>query len=281
MRICLAILATCVVLGGSGYRIEGAAADPLPVTFLSPANGASVAPFGLLRFEFTTSPLPAGSSLGNVFADISTGDAVGEYGELLPSARVDLFQLRETSAGSNTFSGSTERISPPVGSLNRITYYWQIRAGRIDTGGPCPPCLSAREELSPVFTLTVAPTIGTLRPAPGESTEPSGTGPPAAAALTLAQSYADVKSVIARETGHPAHRLRESCRREDAASVSCQVRWTSTRPLSSRTRVYAGTMRLSVATGALHFSFVGLASREACVHRLGMRHCALHVHWAA
>jgi hypothetical protein len=265
--VCLAMAATVGVLVTPAH-----AAEVLPVTSVSPANGATIPlPTEGIRFEIQ-SPIVFNSPecVGLPYLAVSSQNVLNQIpgsrdeGHLATDFQVDFRQ----TVPSQAYPGLLWAVSNfvPNGrwwSSTPGTYYWQVE-------GSC--LVGSREYLSPVYSLTIAP------PAPAPSPPPVA---PAATPhlLSVEEAYLSIKSIIRESTGRSAHRLSDRCTSRNTYAVACKAGWASTVHLSSSTLLYSGNFFLEQQSNGFHTSFIGHRERSGCKRRLGVRRCASNVHW--
>jgi hypothetical protein len=128
-----------------------AAADPLPVTTTSPANGATI--MGLtgagqsVPFE-VTSPL---ADLTGVYVEVASQPApLGQDGTLAADFELDYFPLQESDAYPGTYRGLSN--DGRAWAQTPGTYYWQVQGFEVDRSAGYPVW---RRVVSPIFALTV------------------------------------------------------------------------------------------------------------------------------
>lgn len=241
----------------------------LQIEALSPPIGSSfeegqggpwvmIAAHGLRFVHIYVAFSPQTGSDGHALSDL---DRAGE------------FFFNESTTDEGVY---TSYEGPP--RLGAGTYYWQMEAGAVS------------EYQTPIYSFVVVPKA--VLPSPAEAPPPASppapppASPPAATppvwsvtpTIPFARAYADVKSIIRRRTGHPAHHLSDSCT-FDSRVVTCQASWTSAWPRSSRTLLYAGTFKLEPRSAGYQFSFSGRKKRYGCARPSGAKQCASKVHW--
>jgi hypothetical protein len=236
---------------------------------ITPANGATLVAGARVLFEvMIPEPVP------NIEVEVASQDSVGPTGELASTVRlerIEMFKVSLTSPG--TYRGTS--AVPPLGGWSSApgTYYWQLRVPYVEVSGGQ---LHAHEELSPVFSLVIAPLPSTVAPTEGTGAHPGLTAPPT---LTLTESYNRVKLLIRTRTGHIAHHLSDHCTRKSGAEVACKATWLSALPRPSNAVRYAGTFVIDARSDGIHSSFAGFGERLGCVRRRGSKRCAFRVHW--
>ncbi len=239
------------------------AAEPLPVSSTSPANGATIPlPTGPVPFEVVV-PVTHPYSMS---VEVSTQNIPGQDGSLADDYRKDFFSLFKSDAYPTIYRGQSEYVAGGNWwSSTPGTYYWQVHAYYSDGEAPY-----FHDYLSPVYTLVIAPAAAP----PSVAESPPGTIAP----LTLSESYAAVKEIIRNETGKPAHHLSNKCRKTSTYRAICQADWTSSARTTASTFLYSGTFGLIAGT-TNHFLFLGLRARYGCAKRHGARRCAHKVSW--
>jgi hypothetical protein len=243
------------------------AAEPLPITSTSPADGATIPiPDGLIVFQFTT-PLDLDD------AHIVVGTQLEQDGTLARSDEVDYFTVDVSDSDPRTY----REVASYSWTQHPGTYYWQIEARRpgepeeSELGSePRPPKID--RYLSPVYSLVIAGRSAVPPPQP-----PSAPGftPPI---LTLSESYSAVERIVKERSGDHADRLHDKCHRESQNTATCEASWALSYRASAPTWQYVGDFQLEART-VLRFSFTGRRARYGCVRRLGVKHCATKVHW--
>lgn len=244
------------------------AAEPLPVTSVSPADGATIPlPSGPVPFELVS---PSPERLWNVNVEVSTQNIPGQDGSLADDFKKDFFSLFQSDAYPTIYRGQSGYVGGGYWwDSTPGTYYWQIHA---TTMSPL------AEYLSPVYTLTItAPAPPPTSPAPPQT--PPATSVEAAPTITIVEAYAAVKEIIRKQTGRSAHHLSDKCRRTSQSEATCKAAWSSAARLSSSTLLYAGSFYLSREPQGNYFSFQGLRERYGCAKRYGTKHCASQVRW--
>src|SRR3954467_5651377 len=102
------------------------ALDPLPLSAVSPANGAfrPPTPTGGIAWQFTVTGPPPGADLAVTVSPAPTG---GPDGTLPIETRLDFFRLTENPAAPGQFSGLSDP-GPNAWAGHLGVYYWQAGA---------------------------------------------------------------------------------------------------------------------------------------------------------
>jgi hypothetical protein len=251
------------------------AADPLPLTSATPADGAVVAPkaSGGVPWQITTTGLPPDAS---VLVTVSTSPATEADGMTLSDEnRVDFFFLSASETTPGAYSGLSDP-GPNPWSANAATYYWQVRATWTDAASMFHAAVSKIERL----------VIGTAPPAapPPPSGQPSAPGQsPSSTRTTLAMSALDatfyVRAVIRRRTRRQPRNLLYRCARRSSRSFRCRPSWRDSRNMYSATVTFTHTRtgQRIVARG----TFSGRRATRRCARRRTVRSCGRPFRWHA
>ena len=238
-----------------GVASSSARADELPITSISPPNGARIPPSPSGVSFHVESPIVfnGNACLGIARLAVSTQnvlDQVAGNGALAFDFVVEYPSMTSSQAVPGLDYATTARPLP-IG-----VYYWQVT-------GSC--FLTFVNYVSPVYTFTVdyAPTPPPVAPATPHP-------------LSIEEAYLSVKSIITETTGRSAHRLRDHCASRNIYTVACKASWASSQRLSSSTLLYSGNFFLEQQLDGFHTSFVGRRSRHRCIR--GKR-CTSSVHW--
>jgi hypothetical protein len=214
-----------------------------------------------------------------MYVAVASQDALDPEGVLATGVVLERFSLAENTANPGTFEGKS--LFPPANqgwSFTPGTYYWQASAVYTEVSGTK---LQPHEELSPVFTLVLAPPASAL---PGGESPPPAPLPPAQSpqlspTLTLPQSYRQVGRIIKQKTGRNAHHLRDTCVQTGLATVTCKATWLTAWPPDVDTTRFIGTFHLQARMEGLRYSFVGLRERLGCTRRHKAKRCASRLRW--
>ncbi len=233
------------LLGCGVLTAPSLAVEPLPVTSVSPADGATIpVPSGPVPFELVSST----PGLWNVSVEVATQNIPGQDGSLANDFQVDFFSLFRSDAFPTVYRGQSGYVAGGYWWNSAPgTYYWQIHA---TTTSPY------AEYLSPVFTLTIATPF-----------------------LSLSEASFVVKTFILEQTRHRAHHLLDKCQRTSQANVTCKASWMSAAHVSSSTLVYAGYFAIEARADNNYVRFLGLRERYGCASHHGSKRCATKVHW--
>ena len=242
------------------FQSSTLAAEPLPVTSVSPASGVTIPlPSGPIPFEVVV-PVAHPYEMSIEVAKQST---LGPDGSL--AQRVDYFSANE-STGMTTFRGNSNYASGGAWSSAPGTYFWQIDAHYLSVVP-----FESHTYLSPVYTLTIAREVP---PPPAELAPPASTP-----ILPLAEAYAAIKEIIKHRSGHAAHHLQDKCRRTSQSQATCNATWLTAVHVSPNALVYSGDFHLDERVAGNYFTFLGIRARIGCSERFGVKHCASRVHW--
>lgn len=243
------------------------AAEPLPLTGVSPANGAfrPPTPTGGIAWQLTVSGPPPGA---DVAVTVASSPVTGPDGTLPNDNRLDFFFLSENPAAPGQFSGLSDP-GPNAWSANVGTYYWQVVATWTDAAGVFHSAASAVELLN----------IGTPPPAP----PPSAAGGGGATRTTLAMSSLDapfyVRRLIRLRTRRRPVGLHYGCKRLDSRSFRCRPTWRDRRNVYSATATLTHTR--SGPRVVARATFTGRRASRACVRRRSVRSCGVRFRWRA
>jgi hypothetical protein len=251
-----AITAVMVV---SGVFVSPALArEAIPnIWAVSPANGAVIPASSVpVNFEINSTPL------SKAYVTVAEHNRTNPDGTLI--FENDFFPLSPVRLveGNPPLQRGVSSIGAGWPAYPG-TYYWQVESSAPD---------AFREYISPVYSLTISPSLPTASPAPAAPSPPK-------ARPTLPEAYATVKQIITRHTGHRPRYLSDKCHLRGSAKVTCDAAWFSQSPVTSRTTEYAGTFSLGVPPTTSHFSFEGVRALNGCLDRFSVRHCASKVRW--
>ena len=244
------------------------ALDPLPLSAVSPADGAFVppTPTGGIPWQFTVAGPPPDA---NVSVTISTSPTTGPDGTLPTDNRVDFFFLTADPAAPTVFAGRSDP-GPNAWSAALGTYYWQALATWTDAGGVFHSAGSKIERV----------VIGT--PPPAAPTPPPSL-PAASRRATLAMSSLDatfyVRAVIRLRTRRQPVRLRYGCRRLNSRSFRCRPTWRDRRNVYSATATF--THARSGQRIVARATVSGLRASRTCTSRRSVRSCGRRFNWRA
>jgi hypothetical protein len=245
--------------------------EPLPLTGVSPANGAfrPPTPTGGLAWQFTVTGPPAGA---DVTVTVSPNPTTGPDGTLPTETRLDFFRVSEDPAAPGHFTGLSDP-GPNAWSADLGTYYWQAVATWTDAAGVFHSAASAIEKL----------TIGT----PPATPPPSPTGGPGGAGstrATLAMSSLDapfyIRTLIRRRTKRTPAGLHYACKRLKSSSFRCRPTWRDSRNVYSRTTATLTHVR-SGGRVVAHATLTGLRASRTCTRRRSVSSCGVRFTWKA
>jgi hypothetical protein len=141
MRRSLAAIIAAVMLTCAPASL---AAEPLVVTSVSPANGATLPPSQAIPFEVVVAtPLAY-----EMHIEVSSQNILGQDGGLANDFQADYFRTVQSDAYPSIFRGQSVNAWPSAPGR----YYWQVDVAYSD---PTPPYY--RTGLSPVYSFVVAP----------------------------------------------------------------------------------------------------------------------------
>jgi hypothetical protein len=166
-------LAACLATAAAAVSVHAPAAsaapEPLPITSMSPENGALISPlppgYGESSWSVTVSPIPLPGAL-EVSVIVTLTPKTGTDGVHLSDTDLEqLCQLNPsgTDIGVYQIRGCTNNSHAQWTTIPG-TYYWQFWGSMYIFS----PCCEHREYVSPIFTITV----GYPPPPPMESPSP-------------------------------------------------------------------------------------------------------------
>jgi hypothetical protein len=250
------------------------ALDPLPLSALSPANGAfrPQTPTGGIAWQFTVTGPPPGA---DVAVTVSPAPTVGPDGMLPIETRLDFFRLTENPAAPGQFSGLSDP-GPNAWSANLGVYYWQAVATWTDAANVL------HTAGSPIEKLTIGTPPPTPPPSPGGGAGGAGAG--AGDRTTLAMSSLDapfyIRTVIRQRTKRPPVGLRYACKRLKSSSFRCRPTWRDRRNAYSRTTATLTHVR-SGGRVVARVTVTGLRASRTCTRRRSVRSCGVRFRWSA
>jgi hypothetical protein len=265
-RIVVTLLAAAAVLA---LAPAAQAVDPLPLSGVSPANGAfrPPTPTGGLAWQFTVTGPPPGA---DVAVTVSSSPVTGPDGTLPTETRLDFFRLTENPAAPGQFSGLSDP-GPNAWSADLGVYYWQAVATWTDAAGALHSAGSAIEKL----------TIGTPPPTPPSPTGGQG-GAGAGARTTLAMSSLDasfyVRALIRERTHRRPVRLHYACKRLRSSAFRCHPTWRDRRNVYSSTTATLTHVR-SRGRVVARATLTGLRASRTCTRRRSVRSCGVRIRW--
>ena len=255
MRRTLAVSLLALAIAPAG----AAAAEPLPFTTMSPADGATFAP--------NTADIPFELSSPNqrmiVDVEVATQNVPDQDGSFLGEFTVDYFPLSRGDAAPGTYRGTSNSSS---WSRTPRTYYWQASATeeRVEDGK-----IVSYKYLGPVRTLTIK--------SPPPPVAPPATKPDLTMTPTDVRYY--TKVFIRNKTRRAASGMRRQCSRRSYRSFGCTLSWRN------RSLVYAGNAQYThFNEGAEVFAqatFFGVRASIQCLRRLSVRQCSRPVRWSS
>jgi hypothetical protein len=252
-----------------------ASADEMPVSAVTPANGATLpVPTAPVVFNIT-SPVV---HITSMYVEVATQAApLGQDGTLANDFQKDFFPLFESDAYPGTYLGSSHFVGGGYWwSSAPGTYYWQAHASYIDYS-TYPS--NYRTYISPVYTLTIA---APATPAPTGGDDPGSAGgddQPSYFSKSRAIRYA--KDIIHDATGYNAYKFTSRCSRRAADRFRCRLSWGTTRTLRANTMLYAGTIVIEdIGGGGANYTFKGIRARASCLAHKSVNACSRNVRWS-
>jgi hypothetical protein len=263
----LAALAAALLLAPAAR-----AAEPLPITDVSPADGASLppTPTGGIAWQIATATAPQDA---NVAITVATNPALGPDGTLPTDNRVDFFFLVPSNPPglwSNRSDPGPNAWSADVG-----TYYWQAVATWTDAAGVFHSAASPVERLG--IGVTPAPLPGT-----GTGGGNGAGGGAGSNRTTLAMSSLDatfyVRALIRRQTKRTPAGLHYGCKPLNSRSFRCRPTWRDSRNRYSST---IATFTHTRASGRIVAKATarGVRSSRQCLRRGTVSRCGKTFHW--
>jgi hypothetical protein len=249
--------------------------EPLPLSGLSPANGAfrPPTPTGGLAWQFTVTGPPPGA---DVAITVSDSPVTGPGGTLPTESRLDFFRLTENPAAAGQFSGLSDP-GPNAWSANLGVYYWQAVATWTDAANVLHTAASAVEKL----------TIGTPPPTPPPSPTGGQGGAGGAAGpvrTTISMSSLDapfyIRTLIRRRTKRTPAGLHYACKRRNTRSFRCRPTWRDSRNAYSATTA-TFTHTRSGERVVVRATLSGRRASRTCTRRRSVAACGVRFRWSA
>jgi hypothetical protein len=238
-------------------------AEPLPVTSLAPANGASFTVPAPTTFDPFQVELKSGPKLFPRTVEVSTSNLPGQDGSLADDFLVDSIYLFDSDAFPGTYTGKNTATASWVRTPG--TYYWQVKATCSwlypECGGSGGSPYQNREYLSDVRTITVlAPSAPPAPPAAGG--DPGAGNPQTPSGIRWHQIRGYLRYMIRKETNGRVRKLGRSCSGIGSPRVACYATWRIGR------HRYAGTARLvhsiDGAEQYWYYTFKGTKKKLGC-----------------
>lgn len=248
------------------------AAEPPPITAITPLNGQALTPQGAITFEVS-----APSGLGDVYLEVSSENSVGPEGRLLSTSRLERLSL-QAKPGSGTYSGESAFTANLKGwSFTPGTYYWQAGGSYVEPSESLR--FHIRELQSPVYTLVIAPPPTALSHPVEPVSPPQGPAGSPAAGLAISTAERLVSVMARKETGRSAAHVNAHCTRRTQGEVVCEARWLWAQT-PAHINDYDGRFTFEAQTNEVRASFNGTRTRRGCVRRVGGKRCSVAVRWA-
>jgi hypothetical protein len=269
-RIVVTLLTAAAATLALASAAQAQAVEPLPLSAVSPANGAfrPPTPTGGLAWQFTVTGPPPGA---DVAVTVSPSPVTGPNGTLPIETRLDFFRVTENPAAPGQFSGLSDP-GPNAWSANLGVYYWQAVATWTDAAGAFHTAGSAIEKL----------TIGTPPPTPPPSPTGGPGGAGAGARTTLAMSSLDapfyIRALIRQRTKRTPTGLHYACKRLKSSSFRCRPTWRDNRNVYSRTTATLTHVR-SGGRVVARATLSGLRASRTCTRRRSVRSCGVRFRW--
>jgi hypothetical protein len=200
----------------SANCLDGVYNETLPITALSPADGASMAPAGSLPVSFAlASPVQA----SGLSVRVTSQSTLGQNGTLSDLNTLDEFALADSITDPGNYRGVSNKGSI-LWNNHPGTYYWQIfgTAGNYGTPTPSDVC---HAYASPVFTITVT------APPPPPVTTPSPRSVPTPSRLTFNDARSYAVTMIRQRTRHNISRGTITCTGVNDWTRHCNLAWAS------------------------------------------------------
>jgi hypothetical protein len=269
----LAAAAAALVLAPAAQAV-----DPLPLSAVSPANGAfrPPTPTGGLAWQFVATGPPADA---NVAVTVSSSPTTGPDGTLPNDNRLDFFFLSADPSVPNQWEGLSDP-GPNAWSADLGVYYWQAVATWTDAAGVFHSAASAVEK------LTIGTPPATPPPSPtGGGGAGGGQGPAGAGSrTTLAMSSLDapfyIRTLIRRRTKRTPTALHYACKRLKTSSFRCRPTWRDSRNVYASTTATLTHVR-SGGRVVAHATLTGRRASRTCTRRRSVRSCGVRFTWKA